>query len=98
MSLRLLAAAAWILVALLPLRAEPVNVAFAGAYIDLLPLVQKVQAVSRESTITLPGAGTMPRQTVALNGRGPGPLYRWAVFTLHNPEPQPRELVLDLVQ
>jgi diguanylate cyclase (GGDEF)-like protein/PAS domain S-box-containing protein len=94
MSLRLLAAAAWVLVALLPLRAEPVNVAFEGAYVDLLPLVEKVQEFSPQATITLPAAGSTPRQTIALEGRGPGPLYRWAVFTLHNPEPQPRELVI----
>ena len=92
--MRLLAAAAWSLVALVPLRAEPVNVAFDGAYIDLLPRVEKVEAFTRESTISLPAAGATPRQTVALSGRGPGPLYRWAVFTLHNPEPQPRQLVV----
>jgi diguanylate cyclase (GGDEF)-like protein/PAS domain S-box-containing protein len=94
MSLRLLAAAAWIVLALLPLRAEPVDVAFEGARIDLLPLAEVVQGLSREATIELPAAGGTSRQPIALSARGPGPLFRWAVFTLHNPAPHSRELVV----
>lgn len=94
MSWRLVVAAAGILVALLPLRAEPVDVGFQGAEIDLLPLAEKVQEFSPEATVELPATGSTPSQTIALNALGPGPLYRWAIFTLHNPEGQPRELVI----
>jgi hypothetical protein len=71
MALRLLAVAAW-LVALLPLRAEPISVGFDAAHIDLLPLARKVEDISPAATMDLPATGLAPAGTVALNARGPG--------------------------
>ncbi|HUF44280.1 MAG TPA: EAL domain-containing protein, partial [Aestuariivirgaceae bacterium] len=92
--MRWLAAAAWLMAALLPLHAEPIDVGFEQARIDLLPLAEVVQGISAQATIELPSTGGTPRQAISLNARGPGPLYRWAVFTLHNPEAFAQELVL----
>jgi hypothetical protein len=50
--------------------------------------------LSPAATIELPATASRPRQSISLNGRGPGPLYRWAVFTLHNPTAEPQELVI----
>ncbi len=94
MPVRLLAAAAWLIVALLPLRAEPVDVGFDQARIDLLPSVAAVESLSPKAIIELPATTSRPRQSISLIGRGPGPLYRWAVFTLHNPTAEPQELVI----
>jgi len=93
-TLRLLAAAAWILLALAPLRAEPVDVGFEGAKIDLLPFAEVVRELTPEVTFELPATPNTPKQAIALKARGTGPIYRWAVFTLHNPGPLPRELVI----
>jgi diguanylate cyclase (GGDEF)-like protein/PAS domain S-box-containing protein len=94
MPVRLLLAAAWLIVALLPLRAEPVDVGFDQARIDLLPRVEAVESLSPEATIELPATSSRPRQSISLTGRGPGPLYRWAVFTLDNQTAEPQELVI----
>jgi diguanylate cyclase (GGDEF)-like protein/PAS domain S-box-containing protein len=94
MALRLLAVAAWLVLALLPLRAEPIGVGFDTAHIDLLPLARKVEEISPAATLELPATGAAPASTVALNARGPGPLYRWAVFTLNNPDAQARHMVI----
>ncbi|MFW6076769.1 MAG: hypothetical protein ACOC71_03375, partial [Hyphomicrobiales bacterium] len=94
MALRLIAVAAWIMLALLPVRAEPVDLDFRAAEIDLLPLVEAVQKPFQQDSAELPASDGTSGRTIALNGRGPGPLYRWAVFTLHNPTPDRREMVV----
>ena len=92
--MRLLAAVAILLAMLPPVRAEPVDVSFESAQIDLLPLSQAIQSLAPRTTVELPAAGDAPAQTLELNARGPGLLHRWAVFTLHNPDPFPRDLVV----
>jgi tripartite ATP-independent transporter DctP family solute receptor len=59
-----------------------------------LARVEAVESFSPQVTIELPATASTPRQAIALNGQGPGPLYRWAVFTLHNPLTEPQELVI----
>ncbi|NNE22269.1 MAG: EAL domain-containing protein [Rhizobiales bacterium] len=93
---RLLAALLLLLLSTLPSSAVDhlVNAAFKQTHIDLLPNLQIVESVSPKIPIELPGNGNGQKIRLTLEAGGSGPVYRWVVFTLGNPAPVPRELVL----
>lgn len=70
-----------------------VNAALRVPSIDLMPVLEKMQADQPEATIKVPqakGPGTLMK----LQAKGPGPVHRWAVVSMLNPDPVPHDLVL----
>ncbi|MDP4823877.1 MAG: PAS domain-containing protein, partial [Aestuariivirgaceae bacterium] len=70
-----------------------VNAALRVPSIDLMPVLEKVQTDKAEVSIKVPqakGPGTL----MSLKAKGPGPVHRWAVVSMLNPDPVPHDLVL----
>jgi diguanylate cyclase (GGDEF)-like protein/PAS domain S-box-containing protein len=70
-----------------------VNAALRVPSIDLMPVLEKMQSDQPEATIKVPqakGPGTL----MNLQAKGPGPVHRWAVVSMLNPDPVPHDLVL----
>ncbi len=74
--------------------AEIVNAAFRGENLGLSPYVALIQSERPAVRIELPASGGTAARSFELKGEGPGPVYRWAVLTLRNPEPGEKVLVL----
>jgi len=76
--------------------AEIINAAFKLPRLELAPLVTRIESDRPQVTIEIPAAGASGSRQFTLVGEGGGPVYRWAVFTLRNPDPGQRALVLSL--
>lgn len=95
-ALRLVIAVLMLCSAALPASAtgRVVNAAFKQATIDLLPHLQLVESPTPEVNIELPSDTADQKFVMPLKAGGPGPLHRWVVFTVANPELTARNLVL----
>ena len=71
-----------------------VSTSFTTPSVDLIDVVEAVQTDQREVQIemTPDASGNVARMT--LSARGDGPKYSWGIFSMHNQDPQPRDLVL----
>ncbi|MGE0211403.1 MAG: EAL domain-containing protein [Parvibaculaceae bacterium] len=79
-----------------PASAEIVNAAFKPPSLDLSRYVSVVESERPTLTIELPDDGVGGPRSLALEAQGPGPVYRWAIVTLRNPDPAGRSLVMSL--
>lgn len=70
-----------------------VNAGLRVPSIDLMSVLDKVETDKQAAGVKLPEAKGQ-NTLMTLEAKGPGPIYRWAVVTMLNPDPVPRDLVL----
>jgi diguanylate cyclase (GGDEF)-like protein/PAS domain S-box-containing protein len=71
-----------------------INAALTEPSIDILPMIDVVDAPTPEATVERPADATGHKAVMPLSAKGSGPPYRWAIFTTVNPGAQSRSLVL----
>ncbi len=74
---------------------QVVRADFPASHIDVVPFLGAVQSDKRQVVIQLPANSTGQSESMSLQATGPGPQYRWAIFTTANPSAIERELVID---
>lgn len=74
--------------------AGTINTAFSSAYIAVDQDAEYYETDKAAIEIELPSDGSNRPSTVTLEAKGPGPIYRWAILSLGNPESRSNELVL----
>src|SRR5687767_9704160 len=70
-----------------------VNAALKSPNIDLIPVLEAVETDNAQVTIEIPDPAAQ-KSLMTLQARGPGPLHRWVVFSLLNPDSVPHDLVI----
>jgi diguanylate cyclase (GGDEF)-like protein/PAS domain S-box-containing protein len=70
-----------------------VNAALKSPNIDLIPVLEAVETDKAQVTIEIPDPAAQ-KSLMTLQARGPGPLHRWVVFSLLNPDSVPHDLVI----
>jgi diguanylate cyclase (GGDEF)-like protein/PAS domain S-box-containing protein len=70
-----------------------VNAALKSPSIDLIPVLEAVETDKPQVTIEIPDPGA-EKSLMTLGAKGPGPLHRWVVFSLLNPDSVPHDLVI----
>jgi hypothetical protein len=70
-----------------------VNAALKTPSIDLIPVLEAVETDKAQVAIEIPDAGAQ-KSLMTLDAKGPGPLHRWVVFSLLNPDAVPHDLVI----
>lgn len=93
-SLRLITVAMFIMAAVGPAQSQPIETTFDRPYVDLMPVVQAIESLSPQASIDVPVGTSGERVQLQLTAGGPGPIYRWAVFSLRNPQPTRQRLVI----
>ena len=96
---RLWQLAIWIvLLALLQGRAavaaEIVDVATPFPSIDLLPSLSFGDTQERDMTVERPFSASGAKEFITLHGKGPGPVFRWAIAGIRNSGETPRQIVI----
>ena len=72
---------------------DVVNAALKSPSIDLIPVLEAVETDKAQVAIEIPGAAGQ-KNLMTLQASGPGPLHRWVVFSLLNPDSTPHDLVI----
>lgn len=72
---------------------DVVNAALKSPSIDLIPVLEAVETDKAQAAIEIPGAAGQ-KTLMTLQANGPGPLHRWVVFSLLNPDSTPHDLVI----
>ena len=70
-----------------------VNAVLKSPNIDLIPVLEAVETDQAQVTIEIPDPGAQ-KSLMTLQAKGPGPLHRWVVFSLLNPDSVPHDLVI----
>ncbi|HEY7764053.1 MAG TPA: EAL domain-containing protein, partial [Aestuariivirgaceae bacterium] len=70
-----------------------VNAALKTPSIDLIPVLEAVETEKAQVAIEIPDPSAQ-KSLMTLEARGPGPLHRWVVFSLLNPDAVPHDLVI----
>jgi diguanylate cyclase (GGDEF)-like protein/PAS domain S-box-containing protein len=70
-----------------------VNAALKSSSIDLIPVLEAVETDKPQVAIEIPDAGRQ-KALMTLQAKGPGPVHRWVVFSLLNPDAVPHDLVI----
>jgi diguanylate cyclase (GGDEF)-like protein/PAS domain S-box-containing protein len=70
-----------------------VNAALKTPSIDLIPVLEAVETDKAQVAIEIPDASAQ-KSLMTLDAKGPGPLHRWVVFSLLNPDAVPHDLVI----
>ena len=71
-----------------------VNAALKSPSIDLFPVLEKVETDKPQIAIEIPSVSGTQKTLMTLQAIGPGPLHRWVVFSLLNPDSAPHDLVI----
>ncbi|QPC42129.1 EAL domain-containing protein [Kaustia mangrovi] len=71
-----------------------VSTSFDAPSVELLGVVDRVQSTNSEIVVEIPAREGAPKSATTVTAKGLGDLHRWVVFTLHNPEPVPRDFVV----
>lgn len=71
-----------------------VSTSFDAPSVELLGVVDRVQSTNSEIVVEIPAREGAPKSATTVTAKGFGDLHRWVVFTLHNPEPVPRDFVV----
>lgn len=74
--------------------AGTINTAFSSAYLEVEKDAEYYETDKAAIEIELPSDGSNRPSTVTLEAKGPGPIYRWAILSLGNPESATNQLVL----
>ena len=74
---------------------QVVRADFQASHIDVVPFLGAVQSDKKQVVIQLPANSAGQSESMSLQATGPGPQYRWAIFTTANPSEIERELVID---
>ena len=74
---------------------KAVRADFATSYIDVVPFLGAVQSDKKQVVVKLPENSAGQSESMSLQATGPGPPYRWAIFTTANPAAVAQELVID---
>ena len=72
---------------------DVVNAALKSPSIDLIPVLEAVETDKAQVAIEIPGAASQ-KTLMTLQANGAGPLHRWVVFSLLNPDSTPHDLVI----
>jgi diguanylate cyclase (GGDEF)-like protein/PAS domain S-box-containing protein len=70
-----------------------VNAALKSPSIDLIPVLEAVETDKAQVSIEIPDSASQ-KTRMSLQAKGPGPLHRWVVFSLLNPDSVPHDLVI----
>jgi diguanylate cyclase (GGDEF)-like protein/PAS domain S-box-containing protein len=70
-----------------------VNAALKSPSIDLIPVLEAVETDKPQVTIEIPDPGAQ-KSLMTLQAKGQGPVHRWVVFSLLNPDSVPHDLVI----
>jgi diguanylate cyclase (GGDEF)-like protein/PAS domain S-box-containing protein len=70
-----------------------VNAALKSSNIDLIPVLEALETDNPDVAIEIPANGSQ-KSLMTLQARGPGPLHRWVIFSLLNPDSVPHDLVI----
>jgi diguanylate cyclase (GGDEF)-like protein/PAS domain S-box-containing protein len=70
-----------------------VNAALKTPSIDLIPVLEAVETDKPQVAIEIPDSGSQTT-LMTLQAQGPGPVHRWVVFSLLNPDTVPHDLVV----
>ncbi|MGI9463228.1 MAG: hypothetical protein ACR2OM_04780, partial [Aestuariivirgaceae bacterium] len=94
--IRLLVTTIFMLLCVLPASAAEhiVDAAFKTPQVDLLPKLQLVESAKPQVSIELQGDAAGPKIRMSLKAGDSDQPYRWVVFTIANPDPVARDLVL----
>ncbi len=71
-----------------------INAALKTPSIDLIPVLEAVETEKSQVSIELAGSNGTQKTRLTVQAAGPGPLHRWVVFSLLNPDAFPRDLVI----
>src|SRR5688572_21229512 len=70
-----------------------VNAALKSPSIDLIPVLEAVETDKAQVSIEIPDSASQ-KTRMSLEAKGPGPIHRWVVFSLLNPDSVPHDLVI----
>ncbi|HKQ95554.1 MAG TPA: PAS domain-containing protein, partial [Aestuariivirgaceae bacterium] len=71
-----------------------VNAALKSPSIDLVPVLETVETEKEQVAIEIPNVTGTQKTLMTLQAIGPGPVHRWVVFSLLNPDSAPHDLVI----
>lgn len=74
---------------------QVVRADFRASHIDVVPFLGAVQSDKKQVVIQLPANSAGQSESMNLRATGPGPRYRWAIFTTANPSAVEKQLVID---